>query len=131
MLIVGSKFKVIDGTGVLEVRCIKVLRTATRKEIRVGDLLVVVVTIYTLKAGFLRDKKKKIRFLSGTKHRALVVRTRFKYRRGRVATFRFGDNAVILINKRKSPIGRRFRGPLLLEVYDKYPVLGCLTRNAV
>jgi ribosomal protein L14 len=44
MLFVGSLVKVIDNTGVLKARCIKIVKGSSSIEAFVGDLIVVVVT---------------------------------------------------------------------------------------
>ena len=48
---------------------------------KIGDIILVVIIAYTLKRGFLLDKKKKDRFLKGKKHKALVIRTKTPYKR--------------------------------------------------
>lgn len=44
---------------------------------------------------------------------------------------RFGENSVILINKRKAPQSKRLRGPFLKEICLRYNLLGTITRFVI
>lgn len=128
MIYPGTVLDVVDNTGVLKARCIKVYGGTKENYAKIGDTILVVVVTYTLKRGFLLDKKKKERFLKGKKHRALVIRVKQIYKRNYGVFIRFSDNAIILINKRKLPLSKRVSGPILYELLEKYPVIGILAR---
>jgi len=49
----------------------------------------------------------------------VVVRTRKEYRRKDGTYIRFDDNAAVLINDQKEPIGTRVFGPVSRELRDK------------
>lgn len=119
---------VVDNTGILKARCIKIYGNSKKKYAKIGDIILVVVETYTLKRGFLLDEKKKERFLKGKKHRALVIRTKFNYKRTNGIFIKFSDNSVVIINKRKLPLSKKIRGPLLYELLETYPAIGILAR---
>ena len=128
MIILGTVLNVVDNTGILKARCIKVYGNKKTNYAKIGDIILVVVETYTLKRGFLLDKKKKDRFLKGKKHRALVIRIKQNYKRNYGVFIRFSDNAIIIINKRKVPLSKKINGPVLYELLEKYPSIGILAR---
>ena len=87
---------VADNSGGRSVQCIKVLGGSGRKIARAGDQIVVVVKT-------LRSQK---RFQRGSIHHAVVVRTKPL----------FSDNAVVILNKKKEPLGTRV-GPVSSALY--------------
>jgi large subunit ribosomal protein L14 len=128
MINAGTVLNVVDNTGILKARCIKVYGNTKKKYAKIGDVILVVVVNYTLKSGFLLDEKKKERFLKGKKHKALVIRTKKYYKRNYGVFIKFSDNAIILINKRKAPLSKKIKGPVLFELLEKYPAIGILAR---
>jgi len=123
MIILGTVVDVVDNTGILKARCIKVYGNKKKNYAKIGDIILVVVESYTLKRGFLLDKKKKDRFLKGKKHRALVIRVKWNYRRSYGVFIRFSDNAVIIINKRRVPLSKKIYGPVLYELLENIHLL--------
>jgi len=98
--------KVADNSGAKTVRCIKVLGGFKKRYARLGDIVVVSVQQ-------LRNKSKKTSKVSkGEVFRALVVRTKKKYRKKDGSSFFLQENAVALINKQGNPIGTRILGPI-------------------
>ena len=49
----------------------------------------------------------------------MIVRTKNKLRRSDGSAIRFDDNAAVLINAQKQPIGTRVFGPVAREIRDK------------
>lgn len=127
MLYLGTVVNVVDNTGILKARCIKVYGSTKKLHANIGDYILVVVLTYTLKRGLIVDDKKKNRFLKGNLHRAIVLRTKNNFMRIYGFFLRFSDNAVILVNKRKLPLSKRIKGPLTYEIVDKYPAIGILS----
>jgi len=105
----GSRLKVADNTGAKEVSCIKVLGGSRRRYARLGDIIVVSVKEATA-AGV--AKKKEVA-------RAVIVRQKQSFRRKDGSWIRFDENAVVLINKDKTPRGTRVFGPVARELRDR------------
>lgn len=59
----------------------------------------------------------------------LVVRTKALFFRNHGLTLKFGDNAVIIINRKKAPMSKRLKGPILFEICVKYRFIGTLAKN--
>ncbi len=109
MIQVQSRMKVTDNSGAREVMCIKVLGGTRRRVARVGDIVVV-----SIKDAVPRSRVKK-----GDKAKAVVVRTTNKTRRQDGSYVRFDENAVVLVNANKEPVGTRIFGPVARELRAK------------
>lgn len=109
MIQVQSRLTVADNSGAKEVMCIKVLGGTRRRVASVGDIIVV-----SIKSAAPKTKVKK-----GDVAKAVVVRTIHKIRRMDGSYVRFDENAAVLINANKEPIGTRIFGPVGRELRAK------------
>ncbi len=101
--------EVADNSGGRRAMCIKVLGGTRRRYARVGDLIVVTIKEATPNAPV---KKGEVR-------RAVVVRTKKEYGRPDGAYIRFDNNAVVLVNESREPLGTRIFGPVARELRRK------------
>ena len=110
MLQVRSKVKVIDNSGVKSAVCINVYggsRTAS-----VGDL--VMVSLRKIKQ---KTKGRKLNLKKGNIMFGVVVRTKAQIKRQHTnQVIRFDENAVVLLNAQKKPIGTRVLGSIVKEI---------------
>ena len=104
-----TRLKVADNTGAKEVLCIKVLGGSRRRYARTGDLIII-----TVKKAIPGSNVKK-----GEIHKAVVVRTRKERKRKDGSYIRFDDNAAVLVDDNKEPIGTRVFGPVDRELREK------------
>ncbi|KAJ1912634.1 54S ribosomal protein L38, mitochondrial [Mycoemilia scoparia] len=117
MIQLKSRLNVIDNSGALIVECIKVLKNA--KWASIGDEIVVSVK----KARPISEKTvgtmstAKIR--KGDVKRALIVRTKKGARRPDGRMINFDDNACVLLNDQKQPLGSRILGLVAGELRFK------------
>src|SRR3990167_7059245 len=102
MIQMQTNLKVADNSGARRVQCIKVLGGSKRKVASVGDIIVV-----SIKDAIPRGRVKK-----GAVCKAVIVRTAKEIRRADGSAIRFDDNAAVLINAQKEPIGTRIFGPV-------------------
>ena len=109
MIQTETSLNVADNSGAKRVQCIKVLGGSKRRYAAVGDVIVV-----SIKEAAPRGRVKK-----GDVHRAVVVRTRKEIRRVDGSAIRFDNNAAVLINNQKEPIGTRIFGPVTRELRGK------------
>lgn len=100
---------VADNSGAKEIMCIRVLGGSGRKYGSVGDIIVA-----TVKDALPDSKVKK-----GDVVRAVIVRTKKEVQRPDGSTIRFDENAAVLINQNKEPIGTRIFGPVARELRAK------------
>ena len=101
-----SYLEVADNSGARKLMCIRVLGGSKKKFARVGDVIKV-----SVKEAIPTCKVKK-----GEVVDAVIVRTKNKLRRSDGSAIRFDDNAAVLINAQKQPIGTRVFGPVSREL---------------
>ena len=100
-----TRLTVADNSGAKEIMCIKVLGGSKRRYASVGDVIVASVK-KALPTG--RVKKGKV-------VKAVVVRTKKEIQRENGSLIRFDDNAAVIIDDKKEPIGTRIFGPVSRE----------------
>ena len=101
--------EIADNSGARKVRCIKVLGGSKRRYARVGDIIKVAI-----KEAIPTGRVKK-----GQVAEAVVVRTKKDIKREDGSSIRFDDNAAVLVNTQKQPIGTRIFGPVSRELRSK------------
>ena len=104
-----SMLTIADNSGARRVMCIKVLGGSKRRYAHVGDVIKVAI-----KEAIPTGKVKK-----GSVADAVVVRTRKDIKREDGSSIRFDDNAAVLVNTQKQPIGTRIFGPVSRELRSK------------
>lgn len=109
MIQMQTRLTVADNSGAKEVMCVKVLGGSKRRFASVGDVIVV-----SIKDATPTSKVKK-----GDVAKAVVVRTVKKIRRVDGSYIKFDENAAVLINANKEPIGTRIFGPVARELRAK------------
>lgn len=106
MIQTQSVVDVADNSGARKVMCIKVLGGSKRRYAHIGDVIKV-----SVKEAIPRGKVKK-----GEVMYAVVVRTSKGVRRDDGSLIRFDNNAVVMLNAQKQPIGTRVFGPVTREL---------------
>lgn len=109
MIQMQTRMKVADNSGAKEVQCIKVIGGSKRRTASVGDIVVV-----SVKSALPTSKVKK-----GEVAKAVIVRTKKQIRRPDGSYIRFDDNAAVLVNQNKEPVGTRIFGPVARELRAK------------
>ncbi|MEA2047545.1 MAG: 50S ribosomal protein L14 [Campylobacterota bacterium] len=100
-----TRLNVADNSGAKEIMCIKVLGGSKRRYASVGDVIVA-----SVKKALPTGKVKK-----GKVVKAVVVRTKKEIQRENGSLIRFDDNAAVIIDDKKEPIGTRIFGPVSRE----------------
>lgn len=108
MIQAETRLRVADNTGAKEIACIKVLGGSKRRYARVGDVIVASVKTATPNGTV---KKKEV-------VRAVVVRTKKAVKRVDGSTIKFDENAAVIIDKSKAPLGTRIFGPVCRELRE-------------
>ncbi len=104
-----SVLQVADNSGARRVACIRVLGGTGRRYASIGDTIVVSV----------KDAVPNARVKKGEVCKAVVVRTKKEIGRGDGSYIRFDDNAAVLIDAQKEPVGTRIFGPVGRELRAK------------
>jgi large subunit ribosomal protein L14 len=101
-----STLEVADNSGARKVACIRVLGGTRRRYASIGDIIVVSV----------KDAIPNGRVKKGDVRRAVVVRTRKGVARPDGSYIKFDDNAAVLVDQAREPIGTRIFGPVAREL---------------
>jgi large subunit ribosomal protein L14 len=101
--------QVADNSGAKSLLCIRVLGGTRKKYARVGDIISVSVKV-AMPGGIVKK---------GQVTKAVVVRTKKEIRRTDGSYIRFDENAAVIINDAKEPVGTRIFGPVARELRDK------------
>ena len=106
MIQMQSMLKVADNSGAKRLMCIKVLGGSKRRYASIGDIIVASV----------KEAMPNSRINSGDVVRAVVVRTAKEIGRNDGSYIKFDENAAVLIDTKKEPIGTRIFGPVAREL---------------
>jgi large subunit ribosomal protein L14 len=98
--------QVADNSGARKVACIRVLGGSRRRYASIGDVIVV-----SVKDAIANGRVKK-----GEVRKAVVVRTTKQLLRPDGSYIRFDDNAAVLIDNAREPVGTRIFGPVAREL---------------
>lgn len=101
-----TRLNVADNTGAKELMCIKVLGGSKRRYATVGDVIVC-----SVKKALPTGKIKR-----GAVVKAVVVRTHKEVHRENGSLIRFDDNAAVILDNKREPVGTRIFGPVAREV---------------
>ncbi|RMF97652.1 MAG: 50S ribosomal protein L14 [Candidatus Schekmanbacteria bacterium] len=104
-----SKLNVADNSGAKKIQCICVLGGTRRRYARIGDVIRA-----SVKEAIPNGAVKK-----GDVVFAVVVRCKKELGRDDGSYIRFDDNAAVIINAQKEPIGTRIFGPVARELRRK------------
>ncbi len=109
MIQMQSILTVADNSGARKIFCIHLLGGSKGQYARIGD----VITASVKEAASDGNVKK------GQVVKAVIVRTVRPFRRRDGSYIRFDENAAVLINTEREPIGTRVFGPVARELRDK------------
>jgi len=109
MIQLQTRLKVADNSGAKEVFFIRALGGRVGRVARVGDIFV----------GSVKVAEPNSEIKKGELVWAVIVRTKKETRRKDGSYIRFSDNAVVIIDKQKEPIGNRVFGPVARELRAK------------
>ncbi|HEX9842670.1 MAG TPA: 50S ribosomal protein L14 [bacterium] len=106
MIQMQTSLRVADNTGARRLMCIKVLGGSKRRYATIGDVIVCSV----------KEAAPNSRIKAGDVVRAVVVRTAKEVGRADGSYIKFDENAAVLIDSKKEPIGTRIFGPVGREL---------------
>jgi large subunit ribosomal protein L14 len=106
MIQMQTYLRVADNTGARQLMCIKVLGGSRRRYATIGDVVVASV----------KEAAPNSRIKAGDVVRAVIVRTAKEVGRPDGSYIKFDENAAVLIDAKKEPIGTRIFGPVGREL---------------
>ena len=102
-----SRLKVVDNSGAKEILVIGIPGGSGKKFATVGEIVNAAVKKTIPGGGTVKQ---------GEVVKAVIVRTSKEIRRKDGSYLRFDDNAAVLIDEKKNPIGSRIFGPVAREL---------------
>ncbi len=109
MIQTETRLKVADNSGAKELLCIRILGGTGRKYANIGDIIVCAVKDAT--PGGVVKKGQVVK--------AVIVRSSTGARRADGSYVKFDQNAAVIINADKQPVGTRIFGPVARELREK------------
>ena len=109
MIQTETRLKVADNSGAKELLCIRILGGTGRKYANIGDIIVCAVKDAT--PGGVVKKGQVVK--------AVIVRSATGARRADGSYVKFDQNAAVIINQDKQPVGTRSFGPVARELREK------------
>jgi len=106
MIQMQTWLRVADNTGAKKLMCIKVLGGSKRRYATIGDVIICSV----------KEAVPNGRIKQGEVVRAVVVRTSKEVGRPDGSYIKFDENAAVLIDAKKEPLGTRIFGPVGREL---------------
>ena len=109
MIQMRTILQVADNSGAKKISCIHMRGGSEGQYAEIGDIITAAV----------KEADPDGNVKKGQVVKAVVVRTVNAYRRRDGSYIRFDQNAAVLINDAKEPIGTRVFGPVARELRDK------------
>ena len=104
-----TRLKVADNTGAKLIKCFRVLGGTRKRYAQIGDVIVAAV-----KEAEPRRQVKKHDVV-----RAVTVPQKKPFRRADGSYISFDENAAVIIDAKKEPVGGRIFGPIPRELREK------------
>ena len=109
MIQMQSILEVADNSGAKKLRCIAVFGGSKGRYAGLGDVITASVKEATPDGNVKKGKVVK----------AVIVRTRKTRRRRDGSYIRFDENAAVVINDQREPVGTRVFGPVARELRER------------
>ena len=109
MIQMGTILEVADNSGAKKISCIHMRGVGASRYGYLGDVITASVKEATPEGTVKKGQVVK----------AVIVRTRKERRRRDGSYIRFDNNAAVLINDAKEPVGTRVFGPVARELREK------------
>mgnify|MGYP001815457702 FL=1 len=110
MIQMGTMLTVADNSGARKVQAIRQIGgSAAPRYAGLGDIVVCSV----------KEAAPESEIKKGTVVKVVVVRTKARARRRDGSYIRFDENAAVLVNAEREPVGTRVFGPVARELRDR------------
>jgi large subunit ribosomal protein L14 len=120
----NSVVSCVDNTGVKLVKVFQVVGCRHTRKANLADFVWISVVARNLKSKNMQNDKQLWRFRRGSVHKAIIVQTKNWYERRNKTFIRWDVNAVILVDKKKVPLGTKVVQGIPSEVINLYPAVG-------
>jgi len=104
-----TMLKVADNSGARKILCITPLGGGVGKTASIGDII----------SASVKEAEPESKIPKGKVVKAVIVRAKKEVRRRDGSYIRFDDNAAVIIDNQKEPIGTRVFGPVGRELRER------------
>src|SRR5215831_16634605 len=104
-----------DKTSIVNVYCIKVIKSTKRPIAILGDIIIICINSINMKKHLQLKARFQKSFKVGTMHRALIVRSKVNYQRINGIFLKFNENSIVIVSKNTIPLSNKVYGPVLRE----------------
>lgn len=104
-----TMLKVADNSGARKILCITPLGGCVGKTASIGDII----------SASIKEAEPESKIPKGTVVKAVIVRVKKEIRRKDGSYIRFDDNAAVIIDAQREPVGTRVFGPVGRELRDR------------
>lgn len=101
--------KVADNSGARKILCITPLGGGVGKTATIGDII----------SASVKDAEPESKISKGSVVKAVIIRAKKEIRRRDGSFIRFDDNAAVIIDNQKEPVGTRVFGPVGRELRER------------
>nr|YP_009570819.1 ribosomal protein L14 [Limonium tenellum]YP_009722538.1 ribosomal protein L14 [Limonium aureum]YP_010241396.1 ribosomal protein L14 [Limonium tetragonum]YP_010241479.1 ribosomal protein L14 [Limonium bicolor]YP_010997470.1 ribosomal protein L14 [Limonium franchetii]QKN99052.1 ribosomal protein L14 [Limonium sinense]QBC67899.1 ribosomal protein L14 [Limonium tenellum]QGN73763.1 ribosomal protein L14 [Limonium aureum]QTH79359.1 ribosomal protein L14 [Limonium tetragonum]QTH79442.1 ribosom len=105
-----THLNVADNSGARELMCIRIIGASNRRYANIGDIVVAVIKEAIPNNNMTLERSEVIR--------AVIVRTRKELKRDNGMIIQYDDNAAVIIDQKRNPIGTRIFGAIAEELRD-------------
>ncbi len=109
MIQLRTNLAIADNSGARKGQCIKIRGGSGRRYASIGDIIVI-----SVKEALANSNIKK-----GEVKKAVIVRTKKAVSRPNGSYIKFDDNAAVIVDAQKEPVGTRIFGPVARELRAK------------
>jgi large subunit ribosomal protein L14 len=109
-----SKLKIVDNSGVKQIKIIKFYKKTPYSSIKVGNFF-----IGSIKKIKTKRKSRIKKLTDGELKKSILLRSKTRIFRRDGSTLRFFENAAVLIDNKQKPIATRIKGFVPLELKKK------------
>ena len=104
-----TMLKVADNSGARKILCITPLGGGVGRTASIGDII----------SASVKEAEPESKIPKGSVIKAVIVRVKKEVRRKDGSYIRFDDNAVVIIDNQREPIGTRVFGPVGRELRER------------
>nr|QBX01194.1 ribosomal protein L14 [Pelargonium elongatum]QBX01195.1 ribosomal protein L14 [Pelargonium elongatum] len=112
---------VADNSGARKLMCIRIVGASNQRYAHIGDVIVAVIKEAKPTSALKRSEVIK----------AVIVRTCKELKCEDGMIIRYDDNAAVVINKDRNPVGTRIFGAIPLELHKNFEKIVSLAREVL
>lgn len=129
---IGSRITCLDNTGVILVNVFKKIGSGkVVNRATYGDIVYVCVIGLNRRAKNLEDEKQRKKYKLGSLHKAVIIHNAERFKRTDSTIMWFEKDALVLVDPKGMPLGRKIKTVIPKEIADMYPQIASLSMRVI